>query len=281
MAADAYRPEELVELVTWLAEKKYGYDSTSISYEAAEALMDAVWYCLRTYEKMEAVLLEQRGVSARQAYQIGYRQVVWQAEQVRRIYQELLPRFQSYGLCCLEDTIRKGIPAFLRYYDARFRPQETLLTLDYPVLLECGDRTGVALVLRYLNCIVLEQRFLARFPPAYVVEALSAYHADYAVLIENICSILLGNLFGHWFLQKPLSQKGFCQQEYARIKAQLGTKPKEILVQTMNQILAALVAEQYDNDTALLQYLQQETANLAVRIQTGLASGRLEQIFLV
>lgn len=32
MAADTYQPEELVELVTWLAEKKYGYDSTSISY---------------------------------------------------------------------------------------------------------------------------------------------------------------------------------------------------------------------------------------------------------
>ena len=49
----------------------------------------------------------------------------------------------------------------------------------------------------------------------------------------------------------------------------------------MHQILAALVAEQYDNDTALLQYLQQETANLAVRIQTGVAAGWLEQIFLV
>lgn len=276
-----YKPEELVELVTWLAEKKYGWDSTSISYEAAESLMEAVLYCIETYDCAASVLVKKQGTSAKQAYQTGYRIVIDRVMQVKALYTKLLPHFQSYGLSCLQDTVLKGIPAFLRHYDARFCPQNTLLTLDYPILQNISSNSGVNAILPYMQAIEMEQRFLSRFSVEYVEEVLFAYHNQYHILIENICSILLGNLFGHLLLQKPLSQKGFCTQEYQQICTKVKQITKMELEQNLHQILVCFIQEQYEGDIALLQYLDGECSNLAARIEVGAETGRLEKIFLL
>ena len=68
----------------------------------------------------------------------------------------------SGNICC-EETIVKGMPEFFKHYDARFCPQNELLTLDYPVLCPLGRMKGVDRIYRYLSCIWLEQKFLRAF----------------------------------------------------------------------------------------------------------------------
>lgn len=276
-----YQPEDLVDLVTWLAEKKYGHDSTSISYEAAESLMDAVMYCIRAYEHAAYGLEKKQNATTREAYRIGYHLVQKQVLQVKALYEQQLSSFQDYGVACLHDTVLKGIPAFLQRYDVRFYPQNTLLTLDYPILQDLSGKTGVNAVLPYMQAIVLEQQFLSRFSRAYVEEVLSAYHCQYTLLIENICSILLGNIFGHLLLQKPLSQKGFCEQEYQQIGTEITNVTKEKLEQTLHLMLERLVKEWYEADGALQQYLERECSNLAVRIKTAAETNGLQKLFLL
>ena len=41
-----YEPKELLPIVAELAEKYVGCDSTSISYETAQMLMEGIIYCL-------------------------------------------------------------------------------------------------------------------------------------------------------------------------------------------------------------------------------------------
>ena len=45
-----YDMEELIPLVARLAEKYTGFESSSISYERAQQLMEAVLYCIREYK---------------------------------------------------------------------------------------------------------------------------------------------------------------------------------------------------------------------------------------
>ena len=44
--ADMYEPEELLPLVARLAKKYTGGESTSVTYETAQYLMEAVLYCI-------------------------------------------------------------------------------------------------------------------------------------------------------------------------------------------------------------------------------------------
>lgn len=189
-----YPPEELLPIVAELAASYTGNDHTSITWERAGQLMEAVLYCIREYEEAEGDSMLCHRIPARQAYRLGFEKVLRKAETLRLLYNRTAAGFSDWGLKCLKDTFLKGIPLFLQYYDAKYAPQETILTLDYPVLKGLENLSRVDKVLEYVRCIAMEQQFLNSFSEAYVRAALREYHSRYELLIENICSILLQKL---------------------------------------------------------------------------------------
>ncbi len=188
-----YTTEELLPLWETLAKKYCGCESTSLSYEKAQQLMEAVLYCIREWEtfcREESFAPAAGCLPAAKAYAQGLRLVKEKTLRMKDLYHNLLPVFDSYGMKCLEDVIYRGIPEFFRWYDINFCPQNTILTLDYPVLTDLRGLSGIDAVYEYLLCICREQRFLRQFPPEEIRLSLSRYAKGYKDLIENIPSIL-------------------------------------------------------------------------------------------
>lgn len=93
-----------------------------------------------------------------------------------------------YKHCGLYETFAKGIPEFFKWYDVKFAPQNTILTLDYPVLKDLSGETGIDRIYEYIKCLHLEQTFLRKFPEAYVMEMLDrcmVRFADRKILERN------------------------------------------------------------------------------------------------
>lgn len=278
---EKYQMEELVPIVAELAEKYGGYENTSISYEKAQMLMDAVLYCIHEYETGSGDMLMDKKVSAKEAYTVGRQLVAEKVKKLTEIYNEMMPVFNDYGSLCLQETIIKGIPAFLQRYDIKFNPQDTLLTLDYPVLTDLSGLTGVDAVFRYVSDVCLEQVFLREFHSAYVGEVLSALHNEYEMLVANICSIVLRNTVGHILLDKPLSEKGFPEEEYQEFKRIFEEKSKEEIQGMVREAIWCMVRQIPGENQELLEYLYQDTCNLTSRIQNAVENDCFESIFLV
>lgn len=274
-----YTEEELIPIVGELAAKYTSYEHSSVTYETAQMLMDGVLYCIHELGCGEAGALAGRKVTAREAYQQGSRIVKDKVCKLRELYDALLPAFRDYGVQCLKDTMIKGIPAFLLRYDARFVPQKTLLTLDYPVLEQMPQATGVDAVLHYVQCICLEQKLLALFGEEYVTRVLNAYHEEYESLVENICEVLLPNLIGHVLLKKPLREATFTREEYIALENPLSGKTRQELTQYMDRLLCSFTETYLNGDKDLLSYLQSSSAGIARRIENNLAYHCLERIF--
>ena len=169
--------EELAPVAGGLIRKYGSYENSSVTYEKAEQLMGAVIYCIREYEAgNDSRLLPEAKVSALAAYQAGYECVMHKAKKAVTLYNQTAVIFHSYRLRCLKDTFRKGLPEFFRHYDPRFHPQDTILTLDYPVLVNLQDLSGIDCIYEYLRCVFLEQKFLAQIPCDEVTECLREYH---------------------------------------------------------------------------------------------------------
>lgn len=67
-----YEMEELVPIVGRLAEKYTAYESSSMTYEKAEQLMEAVLYCIHEAEQSgHNSVIPTGGISAQQAYDTG------------------------------------------------------------------------------------------------------------------------------------------------------------------------------------------------------------------
>ena len=284
-----YTPEELIPIVAELASKYTGFEHSSISYEKAQTLMEAVMYFIHEWEDSASFGFPQENfeslespqhdiprplrtpavpnpLPAREAYLSGREIVLKKVKLLQVFYNELIPDFHDYGSEFLRETIVKGIPSFLLHYDARYAPQETLLTFDYQILKNLDDKSGIDAVLEYVGCISLEQRFLRKFGLSYVTETLRAYHEDYGILTENICGIVLRNIICHILLNKPLDSVGFTENERESMKNLLSEKSPGELATAAEDMLKELIECYFDNDPALMNYLGCGLSDIAARL---------------
>lgn len=273
-----YSLEELIAVVAELAAEYTGWEHSSVTFERAQSLMDAVLYCINECEYANGTSLLTATVPARKRYLAGRSIVTEKAKNLQKLYNELIPDFEDYGSKCLKDTITKGIPMFLLRYDVKFAPQETLLTLDYPVLKDLGTLSGVDRILEYVTCISCEQRFLKKFDRTFVTAVLRAYHTEYELLIENICHIVFQNIICHIMMNKPLHSPFFDSTDFENTKKGLSGKSDKEIRAYMRYITEELVERYFNKDEELLHYLSGDIPDVVTSLQSSLRHHSLDTI---
>ncbi len=276
-----YKMEELVPIVGKLAEKYTSFESTSISYEKAEQLMGAVLYSIHELEteEWEPAVLAGGTVSAQQTYEIGASYVEKKTKAALDLYNQILPEFVCYGNKCLYDTFVKGLPEFFRWYDIKFEPQNTILTLDYPVLKDISAYTGIDKIYEFIKCIRLEQIFFSKFPTGYVEGVLRGYNRFYKDMAENLCEIMLISVIGHVLAMKPLLEQKFDKADYLRMQQIFGQNSLEDVKKILEKAVAAFIQEYYESDRGVLEYLNESVEGIAVRLKNAADYGMLSHMF--
>ncbi|MGN0155374.1 MAG: DUF6179 domain-containing protein [Lachnospiraceae bacterium] len=265
-----YPMEELIPIVAELAERFTSKESTSVTYERAKSLMEAVLYCIAEAElKTEnGTAIVGKSMTAKQAYEAGYQMVFDKVRISRETYNEMILTFSAYGNENYRDTVEKAIPGFFRYYDARFAPQETIITMDYPTLCPVHPLSGIDAMSKYIEYICLEQLFFSRLPEKYIYMVLASYHDTYEMEFFNICSIVLRNILSILMLQKcqdVYGEKSNCE----RLEEQIRNASKEELKEMLLVLLENLVETQYEGKKELFEYLSGDLEDFACELYFG------------
>ena len=272
----SFEMEDLLPVVAQLAEQYTGYESTSVSYERAESLMGAVIYCINEYEASQKYDISVTNLSAKEVYKAGSRLVQKKAEDLMHDYEVLMHDFCDYGNHALSDTIRKGIPAFLKHYDVKYAPQNTILTLDYPILEDLHLYSGIDRIYQYVKDIALEQRFLKCYDSMYVIEMLNAYSGDYAEMIENIPSIVFTNTIGHILADRPITY-ALGRNDYEDIYQRFASG--EFPSGSIRNLAEKFLQTYYADESDVVAYLSAELPNILYRIENALENHCLENVF--
>ena len=268
-----YKIEELVPIVAKLAEKYTAGENTSVTYERAEALMGAVLYCIHEAEQQESSSPASRErLSAQKMYEIGADCVKQKTRKALEVYNSLLSEFEAYGNQCLSDTFLKGLPEFFRWYEHKFCPQDTIITLDYPVLKDLSDDTGIDKIYEFLMCMQWEQTFFKGFPAGCVVRILERYSSEWKDLEENLCEIVYLHFAGHILAGKPLEEVNFEQSDYLRLEKILLESEREALYQQVQYASEFFVKKSCPDSRKqgeLMQYLGTAADNALVRLKNA------------
>lgn len=276
-----YKMEELLPIVSRLVDQYTSFESTSVTYEKAEQLMGAVLYCIHETEHLSGcnALKTIEKVEARQAYQTGVGLVESKVQTALQCYNEMLPNFQCYGNHCLQDTFVKAIPEFFQWYDIKFDPQNTIITLDYPVLEDLTQYSGIDKIDAFIRCVGLEQEFLSMFPEVYVIHALQRYNPMHQDLIENLCEIVLMSAAGHLLAKKPFAERDFDVLDYAQIQKMVLEQSQEDVKNQLKEETRAFVQKYCQNSSRITAYLENAIDNIAVRIKNAAENDVLSQLF--
>lgn len=174
-----YTMEELVPIVAMLVEKFTKKESSSVTYERARQLMDAVIYCIAHLETGKNLLITDSQFPAKEAYRLGYEAVIRKVRKTKEKYNRLIEFFDHYENQNYQATVERALPGFFLYYDARFAPTENIITMDYPVLGLDMQLEGVDMISQYIDAIWEEQQYLMKFPRNEIINQLRSFHPHY------------------------------------------------------------------------------------------------------
>lgn len=187
---ERYTMEELIPIVGSLTEQFTSHESSSVTYERAGQFMEAVIYCIAHCDCETENGLMVSESSAEEAYRTGYEAVISKVKRTQEKYNQLLNFFDDYGNRNYRDTVEKALPGFFMYYDVKYAPMETMITMDYPVFGLDMNMEGIDMIAQYIDAIWKEQQYLNKFPKDYVLDELRLFHPKYENEFFNIKEIL-------------------------------------------------------------------------------------------
>ena len=265
--------EELLPVTARLAEQYTSYESTSVTYERAQQLMEAVLYCIHEAEQSGNGIVTAEQKTAQYLYETGVSCVKRKTKEALELYNEISAEFNHYENHCLYDTFVEGLPEFFKWYDVKFCPQDTIITLDYPVLKDISGYTGIDKIYEFIRCIQMEQGFLSIFPEDFVLQVLFRYDKEYRELIDNICEIVLSWVAVYILAGKPLSEENLDGADHQIIQEIFETNKMEDICGQLGLKVSAMVEKYRPNSRGLTQYLLGSIRGIAVRLKHGVRAG--------
>ncbi len=274
-----YKIEDLLPIVAKLTEKYTSKESSSVTYEAARTLMEAVIYCINEAEtEQDYSIVDEKQPNLALLYERGLDFVIEKTKEAKNLYDRILEDFEDYDCINYIDTILKGMPAFFTRYDAKFHPQNHILTLDYPLIIDLPNLCGIDLILAYLKGILLEKHFLLCFDRFAIGNLLVNILPDYQSLyFDNLSYPVLLNAVGRRIVKKPLKTLLLKYNDCDLIKAYFygdDVYAMELKIKLLIQTIVSPLG-----DIAQI-YFAKAAKDYAARIQMGIQHGTLDRIFL-
>lgn len=273
---------ELFPIVSDLTQKYTSKESSSISYENARMLMDSVIYCLEECNKIPEEDKERTDekVNAKKLYEQGLQYVYKKVLKSKELYEEIIIDFHSYNCRNYYDTIIEGMPNFFLWYSPVFKPQDHILTLDYPTIKPLGNLTGVDAIYQYLYNIKLEWQFLRAFPDEAIIGLMNRMMPDYEELFfDNICSQVLRNAIACVIVEKPISNLKIEADDLKIIDTFFNLKSRESLNSTIQMITKQIVKQAFFSNAMLLDYLLLDSEEHTILLENAMKNDTLEYIF--
>ena len=274
-----YEMEELVPIVAALSEKYTSKESTSVSYETARQLMEAVMYCINECVSDQTLVSSQR-LSAAEAYQYGYEALTQKVKRTQTAYNEMIVDFCGYGNRNYESTVERAIPGFFLYYDVQFAPQETIITMDYPTICPVTGKCGIDAIETYVKYISYEQKFMGVFQRQYVCEILGRDQTDHKNGFDNICRVILRHVLGHLLIKKGFQEEAG-QQDYEKLCNLVISNSGQRLREILTGLLEQLINEKYHADMGMRDYLACDIDDLVVEMRNAAENDVMQQVIVL
>lgn len=258
--------EQIMPIVAKLADKYTSKESSSVSYEVAAMLTEAVVYTVEecfdrenasevgAKEKGESLIaqnFETKNLSV--FYEKGKDIICRKVYEAKDLYEKIIESVQDYGCVNYRDTILKGFPAFFTKYDYKFRPQNHILSLDYPLLVQNEDLTGIDMILQYLKGIYIEAEFLKKFSATAVRQCVMEGAAGESPQVflkyymGNICEVVLWRAICCAIADRPVNELSLEPEDWSDIKFVFEGDSVEKAQQKIEAIIKLLLQKLNDN----------------------------------
>lgn len=187
-------------------------ESCSVPAETAQAVLSSVLYtldqALLAIPSPDDAAVNLTQTPAATLYEEGLRRIKRKLQASELQYRRHLSMFRSLPDSVMKDTAVHGIAGFFRAYHAETYADVVPITADYPLYLddhEIRQLRGVTFLGRYLQGLITETRFLAKFRGDTLHAVLSAADPLYRENPSNLFAPIFATVIGMALLRRPFS----------------------------------------------------------------------------
>lgn len=262
-----------------------GGESSSVKVETAQGILQSIFYtvglALKSYpdpqDGVEALLNE--GMTP--LYSRGRESIEHMLVDTRKLLEEVQKgaiTSDNYAYC---ETIQNGIGSFFSDYDPDFGAQETAASIDYPLCCDMADIAGIEYIEKYLNGLLLENKFCRYFDPSEIEGVLKGYDPGYRDLLVNIFERVLARALGCSMLNRDAGSLSLEMQDIALLQKKLESCPPKkgegLLIQAAKELMEQLSI----TDSSLRDYILSALPSIWVRIKNAMTNNTLAAVFAV
>lgn len=270
----------LWELLKMQAGKYNGIDSTSITIEKAQDILESMLYTIGVAAENGAA--KEEIVNGRLSLLLDRgREILKRKQKSVKVEWKLLcrelPRIPNvYFLSTMEN-----LGLFFDSYDIYFAAHHTSESIDYWPLCPIPETVkGISYIEEYIHRIQIENDYLNCFEGEDVISLCEKYVPDYREALFNLCEPVLTNVIGLSLIGKEVQGLHISAAQREDIYQMLiGRTEKEICDMIKESVLSACrqIGMTAENET---DYLVGASSGLVVRVWEALKHGDLSGIFL-
>ena len=269
------------ELLKIQAEKYNGSDSTSMTVERAQDLLESIIYSL-------SLVINQSNLPVEEILQQDFSVMLGQAQKMLETKRKIL--YTEWEKICLEApeinnfyyiSTLKQVGIFFKKYDFYDEAHQIPCSIDYPLIKAIPDNLkGISYIEVYLKSIRIENQFIKKYPQENVLELLREMSLVYEENYFNFCECVFVNAIGKEMVSGVTDSLLLDEGELNHLWIDYYGKTAEEL----NEILEKTAVSMFNKiglDENNLSYFSEVISSLALRICSVNESDFLKNIFIV
>lgn len=256
-------------------------DSTSVPIEIAEELLNSICFSLglELRELMNAKeLLMEEDIS--DLLKASWSKIASLMESGKKLLEEVRKSSSNIENISYKDTLNE-IDKFFKKYDYRFFAHKIDCSIDYQLSNAISEKLqGIEYINEYLKALLIENQFCICFDKDNIIYILNSYCSDYKELLINIFEPILTNAIGLDILGVDiLTLEISALQRETLLGIFRNLSKTEILVKLESSSKNVCdILGIVDNEK--IEYIQKTAVNIYPRIEVGLSTGNIDNIFL-
>jgi len=256
-------------------------DSTSVPIEIAEELLNSICFSLglelRELMNAKEVLMEE---DISDLLKASWSKIASLMERGKKLLEAVRKSSSNIENISYKDTINE-IDKFFNKYDYRFFAHKIDCSIDYQLSNPISEKLqGIEYINEYLKTLLIENEFCICFDKDNISYILNSYCSNYKELLINIFEPILTNAIGLDILGRDILTLAISAlQRETLLGIFRNLSETEILVKLESSAKSVCdILGIVDNEK--IEYIQKTALNIYPRIEVGLSTGNIDNIFL-
>lgn len=237
-------------------------ESTSLKVDTAEMLMNSICYSidagLTNCSSPEECIALLKAKALREIYYDGIKNITACVEKIRCLISEMQKIRMDIPLEAYIATI-ESIPAFFNVLNIMFSPQDSVPSIDYPLVFDDWSVRGVYYMENYIETLNLETKVCRLFDIDDIKHVLESYgriyNIDYRKCLINIFELIINNAVFSALSGHPARQLLLSKEQYTKLNIELSKFSSIELQSNIDKAFQTVILELNIRASEQIKYL--------------------------